>query len=169
VRGQREDRAISPSLQPWEARATCQQTPWCAAKRGVLVIVARLPRLLGGLQDALPEEGEAGPAIALALKPLQTGDLPFHGAVAPGQGEARSDCGQVILQSSGEASQLVDATVGCLRYPSLQVPASALPDHGEKGLRQPMCPRDTGIHLAELVQIRLRISGPLGRRTHYDE
>jgi hypothetical protein len=91
------------------------------------------------------------------------------GAVAPGQGEARSDSGQVILQSLGEAGQLVDATVGCLRYPSLEVPISALPDHGEKGMRQPMCPRDTGIHLAELVQIRLRISGPLGRRTHHDE
>jgi hypothetical protein len=44
-------------------------------------MVACLLRRLGGLQDALPEKGEASPAIALALEELQTGDLPFDGAV----------------------------------------------------------------------------------------
>ena len=44
-------------------------------------MVARLPQLLSGLQDARSEKGKAGPAIALALEELQTGDLPFHGAI----------------------------------------------------------------------------------------
>jgi hypothetical protein len=39
---------------------------------------------LGRLQDTPPEERETGPAIALALEQFQTGDLPLHGAVAPG-------------------------------------------------------------------------------------
>jgi hypothetical protein len=30
------------------------------------------------LQDALPEQGEAGPAIALALEELQAGNLGFQ-------------------------------------------------------------------------------------------
>jgi hypothetical protein len=168
VRGQEGDRAVSRSIQPWEGRATRQQTPWCAGERGVLVMVARLPRLLGGLQDALPEEGEAGPAIALALEPLQPGDLPLHGAVAPVQGEPGGDRGQVLLPPTGKAGQRVDAAVGGLRDSGLQVPAPALPDHGEKGLRQPICPRDTGCHLAALVQIGLRLSGPLDGRAHHD-
>jgi hypothetical protein len=43
--------------------------------------MSSLPNHVGGLQDALPEQGEASPAIALALEELQTGDLPFYGAV----------------------------------------------------------------------------------------
>ena len=38
----------------------------------------------------------------------------------------------------------------------------ALPDHGEKGLGQPINPRDPGVHLTELFQIGLRLSGSLG-------
>jgi hypothetical protein len=44
------------------------------------MVACRLRRL-GGLQDALPEQGETGSAIALALEPRQTGNLPFYGAV----------------------------------------------------------------------------------------
>jgi hypothetical protein len=47
---------------------------------GGLGMVAHLLRYLGGLQDALPQKSEASPAIALALKELQPGDLPFQGA-----------------------------------------------------------------------------------------
>ena len=43
------------------------------------------PAASRGLQGALPEEGRASPAIALALEPLQTGDLPLYGAVTPAQ------------------------------------------------------------------------------------
>jgi hypothetical protein len=71
-------------------------------------MVTRLPRPLGGLQDALPEEGRAGPAIALALEQLQTGDLPLYGAVTPTQREARGDRGQVLLQPAGEAGQIAE-------------------------------------------------------------
>jgi hypothetical protein len=68
-------------------------------------MVTRFPRPLGGLQDALPEEGRAGPAIALALEQLQTGDLPLHGAVTPTQREACGDHSQVLLLPAGEAGR----------------------------------------------------------------
>jgi hypothetical protein len=94
--GQEETEQCPPPLQSWAACATHSQMPWCAGARGGLSMVVRLPRHLGGLQDALPEEGGAGPAIALALEQLEPGDLPFHGAVAPGQGEPRGDRRQVL-------------------------------------------------------------------------
>jgi hypothetical protein len=58
---------FAPSLQPWATRATRPQTLWGAGAWGGLVMVTRL-RALGGLQDTLPEQGEAGPAIALTLE-----------------------------------------------------------------------------------------------------
>jgi hypothetical protein len=39
------------------------------------------------VQDALAEEREAGPAIALTLDELQAMDLAFGDAVAPREGE----------------------------------------------------------------------------------
>jgi hypothetical protein len=44
-------------------------------------MVARLPQLLGGLQNTLSEKGKAGPAIALALEERQPMDLAFGDAV----------------------------------------------------------------------------------------
>jgi hypothetical protein len=95
-RGQGRDRTVSPAFQPGAARATRPQMSWGADARGGLSMVARLARRLGRLPDALPEERETGPAVALALEQLQTGDLPLHGAVAPSQGEPRGDRGQVL-------------------------------------------------------------------------
>ena len=98
--------------------------------------------------------------MLLAFEELQAGDLAFHRAMAPGQGESRGDRGQVLLQLAGEAGHRI--AVGGRRDPSLQVTAPALPDHGEKGLGQPLCLRDMGVHLTELVQRGLRLRGPLG-------
>jgi predicted ATPase len=55
----------SPSLRPQAAHATRPQMPWCAGVRGGRSMVTRLPRPLGGLQDA----GEAG-QIAEGLRLL---------------------------------------------------------------------------------------------------
>ena len=44
--------------------------------------------------------------------------LAFGDAVAPFQGEPGDDGAQVVLESSGEAGQLRDATVGRLRHPN---------------------------------------------------
>jgi hypothetical protein len=95
-RRQGGDRMVSSSLQPEGARATRSQMPWGAGARGGLSMVARLLRPLGGLQDALPEERETGPAITLTLEQLQPSDLPLHRAVAPLQGEPCGDRGQVF-------------------------------------------------------------------------
>jgi hypothetical protein len=54
------------------------------------------------VQEALSEQRDAGPAIALALEELQTGDLPFDGPVAPLQGEPGFHRDQVILQPPRE-------------------------------------------------------------------
>src|SRR5687767_14504764 len=114
--------------------------PWCAGVRRGRSMVTRFPRPLGGLQDALPEEGRAGPAIALALEQLQTGDLPLYGAVTPTQHEACGDRGQVLLQPAGEAGQRLDAAVGGRRDPGLQLAAPTLQDDGEKSVGQPIRP-----------------------------
>jgi hypothetical protein len=45
--------AAHRQVQSWAARATCLQMPWEAGACRVLVMVARLPRLLSGLPDAL--------------------------------------------------------------------------------------------------------------------
>ncbi len=57
-----------PSLRLWAAHAIGQPTPWGAGAQGGLGMVACLLRRLGGLQDALPKQGEGSPAIALALE-----------------------------------------------------------------------------------------------------
>jgi hypothetical protein len=49
------------------------------------------------VQEALPEQGEAGPPLALALHQLQAMNLAFSHAVALLQGESGSDGDQVIL------------------------------------------------------------------------
>jgi hypothetical protein len=58
---------VFPSLRLWAAHAIGLPTPWGAGAQGGLGMVAYLLRRLGDLQDALPEQGEAGPAVALAL------------------------------------------------------------------------------------------------------
>jgi hypothetical protein len=124
---------VSPSLELRVAHTTRPQTPWSAGTRGGLSLVARLPRLLSGLQKALPEQGGAGQAIALALEPLQTGDLPLHGSITPRQGEPRGDRGQILLQPAGEAGQRIDAAVGGRRRttPSVRMRARrSSPDRG---------------------------------------
>jgi hypothetical protein len=81
VRARRRPHGVrgSPTVgQPHYPTDAMVYRPW-----GGRSLVARLPRQLGGLQDALPEEGEAGPTIALALEQRQTGDLPLHRAIAP--------------------------------------------------------------------------------------
>jgi hypothetical protein len=65
------------------------------------------PRPLGGLPRVPPSKREARASIALALEQLQTGDLPFDGAIAPGQGETRFDGREVLLQALGEAGPCV--------------------------------------------------------------
>ena len=116
----------------------------------------RLPTL-GHLQDALPEECHAGPSIALALQEFQPMDLAFGDAVAPLEGEPRDDGPQVVLQAPREASERIDATVDGLRHPCLQGLALTFPDERQKGLAQRIRSRDVGIHVAELVQIRLHL------------
>jgi hypothetical protein len=63
---------VLPSLRLWAAHAIGQPTPWGAGAQDGPGMVIQLPRQLGGLHDALPQEGRAGPAIALALEQLQT-------------------------------------------------------------------------------------------------
>ena len=65
-------------LQLWAARATGQPTRRCADARGASAWPSRLLRHLGRLQDALSEEGGAGPPIALTLEQFQAMDLAFR-------------------------------------------------------------------------------------------
>jgi hypothetical protein len=67
-------------------------------------------------------------------------DLAFGHPVTPFSGEPSCDGGQVLLQPTGEAGQLIDPAVGGLGQPRLQILAPALPDHRQKGLAQRMRP-----------------------------
>src|SRR5262249_34496207 len=96
-------------------------------------------------------------------------DLAFGDAVAPRHGETGCDGGEVVLESTGEASQLFDSTVDDLGHPRLEVMAPALPDEVEKGLAQRMHPCDARIPMAELVEIRLSVTRLLRGGAHHDE
>jgi hypothetical protein len=78
--------------------------------------------------------------------------------VTPLEGQPGLDGDEVVLQPTGEARQLCDPAGDRFRHPGLQVSTPALPNHGEKALGQPMRPRDPGVHLTELVQIRLGLA-----------
>ena len=77
---------MSPSLQPWVARGSGSAMSWYVeaveAGSGLGRVIHR-PQRLGGLQDALPEERESSPPIALALHQFQAMDVAFGDAVAP--------------------------------------------------------------------------------------
>jgi hypothetical protein len=124
---------------------------------------------LGCVQHALPEEGNAGPPIALTLEALQPMDLAFGDAVVPRQREPSLHGGQVVLQPTREPSHLLDPAGGRLRHPCVQVMAPALPDHGQKGLDERMGSRDACLHLTALVEIPLCVVRPMSRRAHHDE
>ena len=80
MQGKRGNLAGSSAI-GWLVDVTRHETLGLAGECGVQVLVTPPPRFLGGLDDTLPYEREARATIALALEPLQTGDLPFHGAV----------------------------------------------------------------------------------------
>jgi hypothetical protein len=96
-------------------------------------------------------------------------DLALGDAVAPLAGEPGGDRCQVLLQPTRESGERIETTVHGLGHPGLQVSTPVLPDHGEKRLTQPMRPCNAGIHGAEMVQIRLRLSGPCGGWAHHGE
>jgi hypothetical protein len=81
---------------------------------------------LGRLEDTLPEEGEAGPPITLALHELEAMDMACRDPVAPLQGVPGLDGGQIVLQPTGETAQLRDAPVGRLGHPCFQIVAPPL-------------------------------------------
>jgi hypothetical protein len=63
------------------------------------------------VQDALPEEGKAGAAIALALHEREAMDLAFGDAVAPLEGEPGLNGLQISLEPTGESDHCRDVTV----------------------------------------------------------
>jgi hypothetical protein len=89
--------------------------------------------------------------------------------VVPLQREPRFDGGQIVLKARREAGQLCDTAVHRLGHPRPHVLPSALPDHGQKGLAQRIPLRHVRFHLAQLIQIRLRVARPLGGRTDHGE
>jgi hypothetical protein len=115
------------------------------------------------VHDALPAEGKAGSAIALALHELEAMALAFGDAVAPLEGESGLNGWQIHREHTGEAGHFRDAPVGCLRHPRTEGVASALPDEDPKGLAQGIGPGHAGIQLAQLLNRDLRRRRPLGR------
>jgi hypothetical protein len=96
-------------------------------------------------------------------------DLAFGRVIAPLEGETGGDRDQVISQPLRKPGQLRDPAVGGVGHPRPQVMAPTLPDRRQKRLGQPMRLRNAWIHLAELVQMRLGLTRPLGGRAHDGE
>ena len=100
--------ALSPVLQHKDARRhdpprrTARGLRRCGCLlglgRGPLVWSLGLP-LLGSQHKTAAEEIEACPAIHLAFQHLQPIDVPFHQAVAPGQGDTGFDGRIVALET----------------------------------------------------------------------
>ncbi len=59
----------------------------------------------GREEEASGQQIEAGPAEHLALEQLQAVDLPFNGALAPGQRHPGPDSGIILPQSFGKAPE----------------------------------------------------------------
>ena len=120
-------------------------------------MIAHPRGFLGGLQRAAPQQREACASIALALEPLQTGDLAFHGAIALGQGEPGFDGRKVLLQALGEAAERLNPAVGRCGHPRVKRVAPALPHECQKGLAQLIRLGNRGVCLGQLVHIRLGV------------
>ena len=81
---------------------------------------------LDGLRCALPQGREARASITLALEQLQSGDLPFHGAIASGQDKPRFDGREVLLQPLGGAGERLYPALNRLGHPRLELGAPPL-------------------------------------------
>jgi hypothetical protein len=96
-------------------------------------------------------------------------NLAFGDAVAPREGEPGFNGDEVILQPPREPGERLDPAVYGLGHPGLQVCTPALPDHGQKRVTQPIRPRDVRFYLAELLDVDLRVLGPLRNGTDEGE
>jgi hypothetical protein len=86
----------------------------------------------GWQEDALPQERKAGTPIALAFEQLETIDMPFDGAVAPGQREARFDGREILLEALSKAGERLNPARYGLGHPCLQGGAPAPPYERQK-------------------------------------
>jgi len=114
------------------------------------------PLLLDGLHDALPQEHDVRPSIALALEHLRAVDMALDGTVAPGQGAPRWDGRERFLSALGKAGQRLNPPRGRLAHPRFAFGAPAFPPECEQGLAQGIGLRDRGISLGQLVERYLR-------------
>jgi hypothetical protein len=112
-------------------------------------------------EDTVPQECTAGTAIALALEQLQAVDMALDGTIAPGQGEARCDCREILPQALGQAGERLNPTGRGLGDPGLQGLAPAFPHERQKGLAQCRGLRHGGVALAEVLDIPLGVLRPL--------
>ncbi len=72
-------------------------------------------------QNALAQQVEAGPAVALPFEQLEPVDLAFGLSVAPGQGQGSTDRGAILLQTGGECLDGADAASTSLGQPGIEV------------------------------------------------
>jgi hypothetical protein len=87
-------------------------------------------------EEASSQQIEPCSAKPLSLEHLQAIDLPFDGALTPGQGHGGLDGGQVRPEPFGEASAGREGALGRTRQPWFELGWLALADEAGKILRQ---------------------------------
>ena len=85
--------------------------------------------LLGGHQDSFAQEVKVGTAIHLPFEHLDAVDVAFHRAGVPRLGQARSDGGEVVLDTGDEGVQAGQADRAGLVEPSGEPFTAAAGDH----------------------------------------
>jgi hypothetical protein len=90
----------------------------------------------GRQQEASGQQIEPRSAEHLALEPLQAVDVPFDGALTPGQGDRRLDSRDVRPKPSGETPEGREAARGGAYQPWFKVCGLALADGGGEVLRE---------------------------------
>jgi hypothetical protein len=81
-------------------------------------------------EEALGQQNELRSATHLALEHLQAIDVPFDGALTPGQRHPSLDAGIVLTQSFGKALEGREGARGGARQPRIELGRLALADTG---------------------------------------
>src|SRR6185437_13299756 len=104
------------------------------------------------MQDPLPEQGKAGPAVHGAFDELELGHKSLHHSIIDGPGEAVAHGFFVFLDPRRKRLEFWKLATCCLSQPSIKVLSRAAAQHQRKLLDQIIGVVDFWMDLTELTQ-----------------
>ena len=121
------------------------------------------------MQDALPEQGKAGPSVHGAFDELEFGDASFDHAVIDGPGEAIAHSVFVFLNPGGKGLEFGKSTPLHLLKPGIQTLSGAGAHHLDEVLNQISGLVDFWMELKELAKRLLLLDVEFFRATQQKE